>query len=470
LCDQGGGYYWSYDLGDYVYYNGHDGVDFAFSYRPIYAAADTDQVMYAGWQNPQDHKAGLGIYVRLKHPNGYQTWYGHLNSVAVQSCFTPGCAALVHGDVIGISGTTGNSTGAHLHFRVDSPQGKVDPYGWAGAGTDPITYEQSNSLWVINPAVIPYWNKRILPEGIALDYPPQPGFGWVVDDGTAAFSESPAGCWSVISTTGNSSQSDSMRVRVPNTTAVNCTATWSFPSSYGAGTYAVYIRIPSVRATSEGAVYSITHAGRTDKVVINQAAFPGGDVSDGWVFAGKYDFDASGAEIITLTDRTQDEPAQVTVLELGVDAVRFVPLTTITPTPLTPTASRTPTVTKTPSNTPTASRTPTASNTPTPSSTPTATDTFTITPSTTASRTPTATPTRACPRERSRLRARPPKPLRLQTRGHPQPRAPRHPPALRPARRSRPRRRCITPIRFISPANIVCRSKRRHMNAWDIVI
>ena len=98
VCDYGYGTYWSYSLGDWVSYNGHDGIDYGISYRPLYAAANADQVIYAGWYDPQNHKANVGIYVKLHHPNGYYTTYGHMSAVAVQSCTTPGlCQSLARG-------------------------------------------------------------------------------------------------------------------------------------------------------------------------------------------------------------------------------------------------------------------------------------------------------------------------------------------------------------------------------------
>ncbi len=72
VCNAGQGAYWSYSLGAWMYYDGHDGVDYGISYRPIYAAADADQIIYAGWWDPQNHKVNLGIYVRLHHSNGFR--------------------------------------------------------------------------------------------------------------------------------------------------------------------------------------------------------------------------------------------------------------------------------------------------------------------------------------------------------------------------------------------------------------
>ena len=134
VCDEGYGIYWSYDLGGWMAYNGHDGIDYGISYRPVYAAADSDRVMYSGWWDPQNHQASYGIYVRLHHSNGYVTTYGHMSSVAVQACPTDGCASITHGDILGISGTTGNSTGPHLHYEVHVNGKPVDPLRYLPRG------------------------------------------------------------------------------------------------------------------------------------------------------------------------------------------------------------------------------------------------------------------------------------------------------------------------------------------------
>ena len=155
VCDRGSGGYWSYGLGAFIFYDGHDGVDYGISYRPVYAAADADQIVYSGWWDPQNHSINLGIYVRLHHSNGYNTYYGHMSSLAVQACSSPGCAFVPHGEWLGISGTTGNSSGPHLHLLVRNPSNRsVDPYGWRGSGTDPWSFNQRESLWVAFPSII----------------------------------------------------------------------------------------------------------------------------------------------------------------------------------------------------------------------------------------------------------------------------------------------------------------------------
>lgn len=429
VCDAGFGIYWSYDLGTWIAYNGHDGIDYGISYRPVYAAADSDRVMYAGWWDPQNHQASYGIYVRLHHANGYQTVYGHMSAIAVQACATNGCSSVGHGEMIGISGTTGNSTGPHLHFGLMAPSGKmVDPYGWGGSGADPWPYNQPESLWVMYPSMA-FNGPHVLPSGsVALPYPPAAPTGILIDDSSPGFTQIPDPCWNDINVAAGQAQNNNMSVSKPRLTGPTCTGQWRFPLGSSPGLYSVYIRIPAVHATTEGAVYTIQHAGLTDHVVINQAVFPNGFyVTDGWVYVGKYNFDGVSAEYVQLTNQTQDESANVSTLEVGADAVRFVLLGVMTPTPppvtltptftptitTTPTASNTPTITSTPtitrtptpSNTPTASRTPTASNTATASRTPTSTltPTFTRTPSRTPSPTVTPTPSRTPTQTATRL-------------------------------------------------------------------
>ena len=400
VCDAGSGIYWSYSLGDWLSYNGHDGIDFGIEYRPVFAAADADQVAYAGWTDPMDHSYSLGLSVKLHHSNGYTTSYGHMSAVAIQSCGSVGCADIPHGELIGYSGSTGNSTGPHLHFGVGSPAKKsVDPYGWwAEDYADPWPYDQRNSLWVQYPSVIPYYGSSatVLPtDGVPLPYPAPASNAIVVDDGSSGFSESPSGCWTVTATSTGQSENGSMRYVQPVITgAATCTAFWNFPSGQPAGEYALYVRIPAIHASSEGARYNIIHMGRTEMVTIDQGVFPNPYyVTDGWLYIGKYDFAAGGNEYVSLSNLTQDTASTYQTHELGVDAVRFVYLSGTVPTN-TPTDTYTPLPTRTPTNTFTPSRTYTPSSTYTPSRTrtpgPTPTPTRTRRP--TDTRWPTWTP------------------------------------------------------------------------------
>ena len=97
---------------------GHMGVDLAtVEGGPIYAA-DSGTVVYSG-----PIGGGYGIMVMIDHGTGYSTLYAHLSGVAV------GCGQGVsQGQLIGYGGSTGNSTGPHLHFEVRYGGGYVNPW------------------------------------------------------------------------------------------------------------------------------------------------------------------------------------------------------------------------------------------------------------------------------------------------------------------------------------------------------
>ncbi len=90
--------------------HGYNAVDLAGSHGSAVRAAAAGEVIVAkasGWNG------GYGTYVVVKHANGTQTLYAHLSSINV------GVGAYVgHGEVIGAMGSTGKSTGTHLHFEV----------------------------------------------------------------------------------------------------------------------------------------------------------------------------------------------------------------------------------------------------------------------------------------------------------------------------------------------------------------
>lgn len=93
----------------------HKGIDFAApTGTPIRAAAD-GTISFSGWQN------GYGNFIVLKHWGAYSTAYGHMSRIAAG--MTRG-KKVSQGDVIGYVGTTGISTGPHLHyeFRVNNVQ------------------------------------------------------------------------------------------------------------------------------------------------------------------------------------------------------------------------------------------------------------------------------------------------------------------------------------------------------------
>ncbi|MDB5623490.1 MAG: family metallopeptidase [Devosia sp.] len=96
----------------------HTGVDLAArSGTPIYAAGD-GVIEYAKWQS------GYGNKVEIKHVNGYETAYGHMSRFA--DGMKPG-VKVRQGQVVGYVGSTGNSTGPHLHFEILINGNLVDP-------------------------------------------------------------------------------------------------------------------------------------------------------------------------------------------------------------------------------------------------------------------------------------------------------------------------------------------------------
>ena len=91
-------------------YDGHNGYDLDFYYEPVLSAA-AGTVIRSGWYNSLNHKDAFGLWVAVDHGNGYVTAYGHLSAVSVARGSRVGIQQR-----IGTSGSTGASTGPHMHF------------------------------------------------------------------------------------------------------------------------------------------------------------------------------------------------------------------------------------------------------------------------------------------------------------------------------------------------------------------
>ncbi len=99
----------------------HRGVDLALAQgSPIYAA-DSGTVYFAG------DGGGYGNLVKVDHGNGMQTYYAHCSSLLVTSG-----QKVSRGEKIALTGSTGNSTGPHLHFEVIINGKCIDPAGMLG--------------------------------------------------------------------------------------------------------------------------------------------------------------------------------------------------------------------------------------------------------------------------------------------------------------------------------------------------
>lgn len=96
----------------------HPAIDIAGRLGNLIFAADTGVVVYAGWNN-----WGYGNVIVIDHGNGWQTLYAHLSFYQV-SCGL----SVIKGAQIGNMGSTGNSTGPHLHFEMMHNGAKVNPH------------------------------------------------------------------------------------------------------------------------------------------------------------------------------------------------------------------------------------------------------------------------------------------------------------------------------------------------------
>jgi murein DD-endopeptidase MepM/ murein hydrolase activator NlpD len=101
------------------YYWYHRAIDIASKNSPDIVASQGGTVTTAGW-----NAGGYGNFVIVNHGNGYRTLYAHMlhNSIVVKAG-----QRVVQGQKLGIMGSTGRSTGTHLHFEVITGSGKVNP-------------------------------------------------------------------------------------------------------------------------------------------------------------------------------------------------------------------------------------------------------------------------------------------------------------------------------------------------------
>lgn len=103
------------------YWGGHLGIDIStYARQPIFAS-DSGTIIFSGWD-----KTGFGNLVIIDHGNGYWTYYGHNTANLVREG-----QGVIKGQQIAESGSTGNSTGDHIDFRI-----RVD----GGGFLDPADY------------------------------------------------------------------------------------------------------------------------------------------------------------------------------------------------------------------------------------------------------------------------------------------------------------------------------------------
>ena len=102
-------------------------------------AADDGVVILAGGSVVNGVLVGYGNYVVIAHSGGLTTLYGHLLRLAVRAG-----DAVTQGQVVGLEGSTGNSTGAHLHFELRQGTAPINPAPFLPPGA-PSNYRLCSS-------------------------------------------------------------------------------------------------------------------------------------------------------------------------------------------------------------------------------------------------------------------------------------------------------------------------------------
>ncbi|MBB3125257.1 murein DD-endopeptidase MepM/ murein hydrolase activator NlpD [Mesoflavibacter sabulilitoris] len=101
-------------------YKRHFGLDLAAEIgKPIYASANGVVTKLKRDLN------GYGYHIIIKHRYGFETLYGHMNTILVQKN-----QIVTQGDLIGTVGQTGKTTGPHLHYEIKKNDNKIDPFGF----------------------------------------------------------------------------------------------------------------------------------------------------------------------------------------------------------------------------------------------------------------------------------------------------------------------------------------------------
>jgi murein DD-endopeptidase MepM/ murein hydrolase activator NlpD len=286
-------------------YRGHSGYDWSMpAGTPVRAAAD------GVVEGVVESSTGYGNRVVIRHDNGHRTIYTHLrehrpaqgapafNVVVSQSVRA--------GDVIGWSGNTGNSSGAHLHFGVYRgpcllndgriyERNATDPFGWNGSAPDPLLNYPSAGQGHTAACL---WRSH--------DEDPLSCDDVIVEDASAG--SIVAGRW-LTSTRGNGYH---MFYTYTLTSSDPVSAGWTTPA-LSAGLYRVYAYVPSQYATARQARYSIWTASGWQDAQINQLIY-----SDVWVSLGEYALPVGQGQVV-LRANTGESPARW----IAADAVKF---------------------------------------------------------------------------------------------------------------------------------------------------
>ncbi len=300
-------------------YDGHNGYDLDMWYEPVLSAA-AGSVTRAGWYNPLDHNSSLGLWVAIDHGNGMTTAYGHLSAITVAVGDTVGTQWQ-----IGTSGTTGSSTGPHLHmatYYLPNWQA-TDPFGWTGNYADPNVVPDYY-LWVNDPS-----NNTPVPTLSSNGSATYPG-AVVVDDTNAGWSST--GSWTGAS--GSTDIQGGLHWTTTASGAATASATWH-PTIPADGYYEVGVFVDDTYASSSWAPYTIysadpnnpgvevVHHATVDESHIGtfQGPFNQENTGPQWIGLGTYYFRASMNGRLVLSNATGESGMQI-----AADAAEFVPV------------------------------------------------------------------------------------------------------------------------------------------------
>jgi hypothetical protein len=302
-------------------YDGHNGYDLRLRFEPVLSAA-AGTVTHAGWYNALNHSDSFGLWASLDHGNGFSTVYGHLSALTV------GVGAHVGVQwQVGTSGTTGSSTGPHLHFGTyyTTSWRATDPSGWQGHYADPNIVPDYD-LWTQKSGQAPVpllgGQGKTLVAGAVL-----------VDDNSPGWSHT--GQWTragaataidgALHWTGTTSQ------------AATASATWQtelLPDGY----YEVGVFVDDNHASSGWASYTVyssdpAHPDRVVKRRIEvdqehvgafQNAFGSVNTGAQWIALGTYYFTGAHPARVVLTNATGENG-----LQLAADGLEFAPLAAV---------------------------------------------------------------------------------------------------------------------------------------------
>ena len=296
-------------------YDGHNGYDMNFSFEPVLSAA-AGTVIRAGWYNPLNHNSSFGLWVAINHGNGVVTSYGHLSALLVRVGDRVGAQWQ-----IGTSGTTGDSSGPHLHMStyLEPDWAATDPFGWSGRSADPNP-APDYYLWVPHPTartIVPYLGGNRAYPGATL-----------VDDGGRGWSAT--GFWRA--SMYNTDFRGGLHYTFSSPGAASATSTWR-PVIPANGYYEVGAYIDDTHATSSWVPYTvysanpfnpygqIIHTIRVDTSHIGVFWGPFGTVDTGtrWISLGTYYFHRGTAGSVVMSNDTGEHGA-----EIAADAIEFV--------------------------------------------------------------------------------------------------------------------------------------------------